>query len=305
MRAPIFDGFGNGKQLAFLDGIKKLFSGGRLDVSARFALLQKAILGTMSSFYMARDMKTNAIVGLKILDPKKTADYLARFKGLKKPSEGEVSMALVHPRIVRTMEYGLTTDGSQYLVMEYLNGQTLHSAIVGRAAILDGHRVKFIREAAEAVAAVHAAGYIHRDICPRNFILTNENEDIKLIDFGLTVPATREFKLPGNRTGTPNYMAPELVHRHATDERLDVFAFGVTAFEICTFELPWPRGTTGMAAMTHNKEPEDIRKFRPQINPTLAKAIHWCIEPDLSRRCPSMEKFLQMILEIKHEDQAE
>ena len=55
---------------------------------------------------------------------------------------------------------------------------------------------------------------------------------------------------PGNRTGTPNYMAPELVRRRPTDQRLDVFAFGVTAYEFCTFELPWLRGTTGMAAMT-------------------------------------------------------
>ena len=110
--------------------------------------------------------------------------------------------------------------------------------------------MRFIRQAAEAIAAVHEAGFIHRDICPRNFLLTNNREDLKLIDFGLTVPATRWFMQPGNRTGTPNYMAPELVRRRPTDQRLDVFAFGVTAYEICTFELPWLRGTTGMAAMT-------------------------------------------------------
>jgi serine/threonine-protein kinase len=152
------------------------------------------------------------------------------------------------------------------------------------------------------VAAVHAAGFIHRDICPRNFILTNNGEDIKLIDFGLTVPATKEFMQPGNRTGTPNYMAPELVRRRPTDFRLDVFAFGVTAYEICTYELPWMRGTTGMAAMTHDRVPTDIRKYRPNINPVLANAIHSCIEPNVERRCPSMEKFLQMIREVRSED---
>ena len=184
-----------------------------------------------------------------------------------------------HPRIVETFEYGLTTEGEQYLVMEFLEGTTLNSAWSPAIACLDGRRVKFIREAAEAVAAVHAAGFIHRDICPRNFMLTNGGEDLKLIDFGLTVPATKEFMQPGNRTGTPNYMAPELVRRRATDQRLDVFAFGVTAYEICTFELPWMRGTTGMAAMTHDQPPTDIHKYRPQINPVLAKAIHACIEP--------------------------
>jgi eukaryotic-like serine/threonine-protein kinase len=288
--------------MPFLDHFKQLFAGRRLNVSARFALLQKAIQGTMSSFYMARDLRTSAIVGLKILNPKKTAEFNARFKGLRKPSEGEISMLLKHPNIVETFEYGLTTEDELYLVMEFLDGTTLFSALVARDPLLEGRRIKFIREAAEAVAAVHAAGFIHRDICPRNFMLANGGEDIKLIDFGLTVPATKEFKQPGNRTGTPNYMAPELVRRRDTDERLDVFAFGVTAYEICTFELPWMRGTTGMAAMTHDRPPIELSKYRLQINPTLAKAIHACIEPSLSHRCPSMEKFLQIIRDVKHED---
>jgi len=103
---------------------------------------------------------------------------------------------------------------------------------------------------------------------------------------------------PGNRTGTPNYMAPELVRRRPTDQRLDVFAFGVTAYEFCTFELPWLRGTTGMAAMTHDQPPTDIHHYRPDIQPQLAKAIHACIEPDVAKRCPSMEDFLRMIRKV-------
>jgi eukaryotic-like serine/threonine-protein kinase len=289
--------------MPFLDSLKQLLAGKRTNISARFALLREGIQGTMSSFYMARDLRTNQIVGLKVLDPKKNAEFEARFKGLKKPSEGEISAKLEHPRIVRTLEFGLTTHGEQYLVMEFIEGPTLHSAIIARDAAFEGHRVRFIREAAEAVSAVHAAGYIHRDVCPRNFILTDGDQHIKLIDFGLTVPAIKEYMQPGNRTGTPNYMAPELVRRRATDFRLDVFAFGVTAYEICTFELPWMRGTTGMAAMGHDKRPTDIRTYRPQIHPALAAAIHACIEPEVKQRCPSMEKFLQMIREVKHEEQ--
>ena len=76
---------------------------------------------------------------------------------------------------------------------------------------------------------------------------------------------------PGNRTGTPNYMAPELVRRRPTDQRLDVFAFGVTAYEFCTFELPWLRGTDGMAAMTHDRPPADIHKHCPQIHPAAGQ----------------------------------
>jgi serine/threonine protein kinase len=167
---------------------------------------------------------------------------------------------------------------------------------------LEGNRLRFIRQAAEAIGAVHAAGFIHRDICPRNFLLPKGSRDLKLIDFGVTVPAEPPFMQPGVRTGNPNYMAPEVVRRKPIDQRLDIFAFGVTAYELLTHELPWLRGTTGMAAMTHDRPPTDINKYRPQINPVLAKAIHSCIEPSLSLRCPSMEKLLQLIRDVKHED---
>jgi serine/threonine-protein kinase len=275
-----------------------LSSGGHLNVSKRFVLLHEAISGTMSSFYMARDLRTNTIVGLKLLDPKKTAAFEARFKGLQKPSEGEVALQLKHPNIVDTFEFGLTTEGAPYLVMEFLEGPNMNAALAARDPCLEGHRVHFIRDAASAVAAVHEAGFIHRDICPRNFLLSNKREDVKMIDFGLTVPATPLFMQPGNRTGTPNYMAPELVRRRSTDQRLDVFAFGVTAYEFCTFELPWLRGTTGMAAMTHDQPPIDIHEYCPDINPQLAKAIHACIEPDVAQRCPSIEAFLRMIRNV-------
>jgi len=93
-------------------------------------------------------------------------------------------------------------------------------------------------------------------------------------------------------------MAPELVRRKPTDHRVDVFAFGVTAYELCTCQLPWLRGDTGLAAMSHDRPPTDIRKYRPQIHPQLAQAIHACIEPDLKKRCPSMEAFMRMIRSV-------
>jgi len=290
--------------MPIFDRFKAMFSGGRLNVSSRYALLREAISGTMSSFFMARDLKTGQVVGLKILDPEKTKAFEARFKGIKKPTEGEIAVTLKHPRIVETYEHGLTTDGMQYLVMEYLEGPDLNSALVARDPRLEARRMRYLRQAAEAVMALHQAGFIHRDVCPRNFMYTDHGENIKLIDLGLTLPATREFTQPGNRTGSPNYMAPEIIRRRATDQRLDVFAFGVTAYELCTFELPWPRGADGMAAMTHEQAPVDIRKHCPRMHPALAKAIHACIEPDLANRCPSMAKFLQAIKGVPQTGQA-
>jgi len=281
--------------MALRDRISDLLSGGKLNVRKRFELLRKAISGTMSKFYMARDRKTGEIVGLKILDREKTAAFMARFKGLDKPTEGEIAIQMNHPRIVKTLEHGLTTEGEQYLVMEFLEGAGMNSLLIARDEVLNGRRVRFIRQLAEAIAFVHEKGFLHRDICPRNLLLASDSQNLKLIDFGLSVPATKEFMMPGNRTGTPNYMAPELVRRYATDARLDVFAFGVTAYEICTFELPWLRGETGMAAMTHDQPPIDIREHRPDIPAALARAIHSCIEPNRQKRCPSMQEFLRMI----------
>jgi serine/threonine protein kinase len=291
--------------MGLLDSLKSALAGGRVDVRGRYEFMREAISGTMSKFYMARDRKTGEIVGLKILDPKKTAEFEARFKGLKKPFEGEIVQGISHPNVVRVLSYGTTLQGEPFVVMEFIDGPGLNSLVIGRSPLLDGRRVKLIRQAAEALRAVHQAGYIHRDVCPRNFMVSPDGENLKLIDFGLTVPATPPYMQPGNRTGTPNYMAPELVRRLATDQRLDVFSFGVSAYELCTFNLPWERGTTGQVAMTHSVQPPiEIQRYRPKIHPTFAKAIMSCVEPQITKRCPSMDHFLQSIREVTSEDQA-
>ncbi len=293
--------FGELPGMGLLGNIKNLLRS-KVNIRERFELLREAISGTMSSFYMARDRQSDQIVGLKILDRHKTAQLEARFKGLKKPPEGEIAMQMKHPHIVRTLEYGLTTNWEQFVVMEFLDGPGLNSLIVGRSPLLDGRRILLLRQAAEAIAAVHAAGYIHRDICPRNFVTTRDANTLKLIDFGLTVPATAAFMAAGNRTGTANYMAPEVVRRRATSQQLDIFSFGVTAYEMCAFALPWLRGT-GREAMTHSTEaPTDIRQYRPGIHPKLANAIGACLNVVPEKRPSSIEHFLRMIQTVEHED---
>src|SRR5262245_50800536 len=116
--------------------LQKLFlSTPKVDVRTRFELLRAAISGTMSKFYMARDRRTGQVVGLKILDREKTAALDVRYAPLRKPSEGEVASKLVHPRLVRTLEHGLTTDDEQFLVMEYLDGPGLNSVIIARTQL--------------------------------------------------------------------------------------------------------------------------------------------------------------------------
>ena len=88
--------------MGLFDSLKSLVPATGVDVSKRYALLREAISGTMSKFYMAKDLRTGKIVGLKILDIEKTAAFEDRFRGLNKPSEGEIGMLLRHPRLVET-----------------------------------------------------------------------------------------------------------------------------------------------------------------------------------------------------------
>lgn len=284
---------------------KSMLDSGKVDISRRYEILRGAVSGTMSNFHMARDRKTDQIVGLKILDKKKTAQLDARFRGLNKPSEGEISASLVHPRIVTTYSYGVTTNNEQFIVMEFLDGPGLNSVIIGRSKALDGNRLALMSQAAEALAAVHQAGYIHRDICPRNFVCSKDCTSLKLIDFGLTVPATPPFMQPGIRTGTPNYMAPEVVRRRPTDQRLDIFAYGVSMYELFAFELPWQRGSDGQAAMTHGaSEPPALTNYYPNIDPGLEEIIMKCLRPDPAERYQSMDSVVRLLRRFRSENVA-
>jgi len=288
--------------MGILDFFAKASNTG-VDISKRYALLRETSSGTMSKFYKAKDLRTGRIVGLKILDREKTAAFEDRFRGLKKPTEGEMGMMLKHPKLVETLEHGTTADGRQYIALEFIDGPNFSSLLVSRDPALCGNCLHFIRQAAEGLAAVHAAGFVHRDVSPRNYLLADRATNaLKLIDFGLTLPNRPEFQQPGVRVGNPNYMAPEIVRRKSTDLRVDIFAFGVSAYEICASELPWLRGTSGMAAMTHDRPPADILKYRPKLHPELAKAIHWCMEAEPSQRCPTVEKFLLAIRNVDRDE---
>jgi serine/threonine-protein kinase len=294
------------KSMGILD---KFFGGSRkepLDVSARFRLDRHAFTGTMSKFHVAQEIGTNKLYGLKFLDEEKTAYFRARFKGLDKPTEGEIAMKIRHPKIVETYEYGVTTTGQEYIMMEYINGPGLDITIRRRDEGLFPNRMKLIREMAEAIQSVHEHGFIHRDVCPRNFICYKDFSWLKLIDFGLTVPDLPPYRMPGNRTGTPQYMAPEIVRRRETDRTVDVFAFGVTVYRLLTFEHPWgSTDTTGMAALAHDSsEVTQILDHRPDLNKKLAAAIHKCLEINPVRRTASCKQFLSAIRGVVREDSA-
>ncbi|MCY2966042.1 MAG: protein kinase, partial [Planctomycetota bacterium] len=177
----------------------------KTDLTKRFELISRIGQGSMSRFFKARDTKTGRIVGLKILDKEKTKKFEARFPPeLKKPVEGEVAVTLDHPNIVRTLEWGESLEGEPFLVMEFLEGVALSYLIDVQNAVMQRNRLSFIIQLGEGLSYLHKQNWIHRDLCPRNVVVTEPELVVKLIDFGLVVPNTPPFQAPGNRTGTAN-----------------------------------------------------------------------------------------------------
>jgi eukaryotic-like serine/threonine-protein kinase len=250
----------------------------RTDISQRFDLIGRLGNGSMSKVWRALDKSIGRVVALKILDMEKTLRYESRFSDRVKPTEGEIACQLLHPNIVHTLEHGRTTRNEQYLVMDLIDGIGLAYLVDVQNDVMQAHRLRLMIELGEAVEYLHKQNWIHRDICPRNVLVTKENST-RLIDFGLVVPNTAAFQEPGNRTGTANYMAPELIKRQRTDQRIDIFSFAVTCYEMYCRQLPWPAITTASLEAVLKRinqrptEIQDVVQLDPQIGSTIMKGL--------------------------------
>lgn len=283
--------------MGLLDSLKQMFAGGaqgnlqRIDLSKRFELLGKSNQGSMSRVFAARDRQTGRMCCVKVLDKEKTAKFEERFAGLNRPTEGVISLALQHKNIVRTFEHGLTLEGEQFLVMERIDGVGLNFLIETRDARLQGKRPDCLAQMADGLEYIHKQGYLHRDICPRNFMVAKDGV-VKYIDFGLTIPYRPEFCKPGNRTGTADYLAPEIIKRLKTDHRVDLFALGVTAYEMITGELPWEKAQTQQALLNRVNTPgRDPREVVEDLDETTARFLVKAIERDPAARFQTAAEF--------------
>jgi eukaryotic-like serine/threonine-protein kinase len=265
--------------VGLLESFKKLFSSSGKkkvpvsNIDRRFELTARTGQGSMSKVWRAYDRKLGRTICLKVLDKEKTAKFEARFVGLNKPSEGEVCMQLKHKNIVQTFEYGISTKGEPFLVMELVEGKGLNYLVETKSAELDGNRINFLCQLADSLEYLHREGFLHRDLCPRNAMVNNEGV-VKLIDFGLAIPYKPLFCKPGNRTGTTAYLAPELIKRQQTDARVDMFSLGVTAYEIFIGDMPWERGASEKLLRSMVNVPgRDPREFKPDLDEETAKFL--------------------------------
>lgn len=279
---------------------KRWFSGRKrsadqVDLQSRFELLEEMGLGTMSKVWKARDRVRERTVALKIIDRVQQERINAKFPRVQRPSEGEVSVSLVHPHIVKTYEFGESTQSEPFLVMDFVEGVGLQKLIETRHEALRKQALKWAVQMGEGLTYFHSRNFIHRDFCPKNILIARQG-GVKLIDFGLVVPNTPPFQAPGNRTGTADYMAPELVKRQRTDQRIDVYSYAVTCYEMFTGQLPFPSGKSIETIVKNlNRPPRDPRELTPDLPEELVSIILKGLEKRPDDRWQSSQEMTQAL----------
>jgi serine/threonine protein kinase len=270
---------------------------GRVNLERRFAIERETPQGSMSRVYKAIDRDNGQVVCLKVQLPEKQTAAELRANRIERPSEGEIGLRVVHPNVARTYEHGILTTGERFIVIEFVDGVSLKFIREATKLGVRG-KVKLLVQAAEGLSAVHKAGFIHHDINPNNFLVDRE-QVVKLIDFGLAVPNTPTFQRPGNRTGMLQYMAPELIRREPTDERIDIFSFGVVAFELLTDRLPFGGGTS-LKQMTVrvNSDPIHPASINPRLSDDLSRILMKTLSRYRADRWPSMESLADALREV-------
>lgn len=275
-----------------------------VNLAKRFELQGRTGQGSMSKVFKAYDRELGRPICLKLLDKEKTKRFEERFKvmGLKKPAEGEVCVSLKHNNCVKTFEHGITTEGEPYLVMEWIEGLGLNYLIETNSLQIMGQRINYLSQLCDAITYLHGEKYLHRDLCPRNVMVDNGGV-LKLIDFGLTIPYTPPFCQPGNRTGTVDYLAPEVIKRMTTDHRVDLFALGVTAYEMFTNALPWERSPSSEETLRRhlNVPPRDPKDLKKDLDDDLARVLLKAVSRDRNERFNSANQFKDALQKIENQ----
>ena len=251
--------------------------------------------GGMGEVYLAEDSRLGRKVAIKVLPAEfaSDAERLARFE-----QEARAAAALNHPHIASVFDVG-TEDGTHFMVQEYLEGDTLREPL-GKGALPLKKALGLATEIAEALAAAHAAGIIHRDMKPENIFVTTEGH-AKVLDFGLakltevaaagspggaTQSPTMMGTVAGQVMGTAGYMAPEqVVGSDNIDHRADLFAFGCVLYEMATGARAFAgRSIAETLAHIQHDDPPPIQEFDPSLPDELQRIVGKCIAKERERR---------------------
>src|SRR5690348_10059338 len=248
----------------------------------------------MGIVYRAKDLKLGRDVALKFLPEDLTRDLAAveRFE-----REARLAAAINHPNICTVYEVG-EFNGSPFLAMELLEGETLKHHIKSKPVPLDT-LLDWTIQIAEGLDAAHARGIVHRDMKPANLFITNTGQ-AKILDFGLAklrsrrktpVAGASDYTLtavltdPGGTLGTPAYMSPEQARGDQLDARSDLFSLGVVLYEMATGKLPFKGNSAAtIIAAVLRDSPQPAVQLNPELPPELGRIITKALEKDPDTR---------------------
>ena len=259
-----------------------------------YRVIKKIGHGGMGLVYVAEDLALGRLVALKVLAPYLVQDpeILERFR-----FEARNQAQLVHANI--TMVYSfLVEDEQAFLVLEFIDGETLESRINREGRIVAKEALPIFRKILGALGYAHSKGVIHRDIKPGNIAFTSEG-NVKIMDFGiaLNIEETGRLTKTGHILGTPHYMAPEQILGKELTFRTDIYALGITLFEMLTGRLPFDSKSdfeVRVAQIQHS--PPSPRSFGYQdITPDLEEVILKALAKEPEARFSSAKDFLQAL----------
>jgi serine/threonine protein kinase len=252
---------------------------------ASFSILEKINRGGMADIYLVADRQGQRFT-LRVLLP----EFRLRWGRIRQFRWGcKVLSQLDHPNVVHYFGEG-KFRGFRYAVQEYVDGPNLKEKILRNDPLLRANQLKLLTGMAAGLAHVHERGFIHLDFKPEN-VLVPKGYDPKIIDFDLAIVRPTHPKKVASLSGTPAYLAPEQIARAPVDERADIFAYGVTAYEMLTGKKPITGNTREEVLQKYANFDEHLKPLRthmPDIPHGVERVILKCLEKDTARRYPSM-----------------
>ena len=206
----------------------------QLSKIGKYEILSILGRGGMGVVYKATDPGLDRLVAIKMM----TVGYAEDPELLKRfYREARSTASLQHPNIVTVYDTG-DQDGSPYLVMEFLEGESLDSILTSHRVLTAAEKVQYVIDACRGLSYAHGRGIVHRDIKPGNIMVLKDGS-AKLVDFGIAHVASNTLTRTGQIMGSVNYMSPEQIHGRAVDARTDLFSLGVVLYQLFTNSLPF------------------------------------------------------------------
>ena len=240
--------------------------------------------GGFGAVYLAHDADLDRPVAIKVprFDVPVSGETLQSFL-----EEARTAARLKHPGIVAVHEIARQADASHFIVMEYVEGQSLASEIAKRK-LTQQQAVQIVAQAAAAVHYAHKKGLVHRDLKPGNILLDADGE-VKIADFGLALHENEQRSRGGEFAGTPAFMSPEQIRRdtHRLDGRSDIWALGVILYELLTGKRPFNGTPEQTADEVLHRSPKPLRQIQDDIDPVLETICLKCLAKDPDQRYSS------------------